>query len=286
MDTNHGNEKHLNEEQFVLYYYGEGSPGIQEGVEEHLGECESCRTAYQTLQRVLNSVDSLPVPERGAEYESQVWSAVERRLPRRRAFASRWFTWKPMAAKPLIIVTAMVMLVIAAFIAGRGAGRGSFPFITQKAATQIANNGVENGAVRERVLLVAVGDHLERSQTVLVELANAGAPRNGHLDISYEQRAAEDLLESNRLYRQTAVSTGDDRTASMLEELERVLLEIAHSPSAVSEKQLDELRKQIEDRGIIFKVKVFGKQVEQREAAPSRDQREAAPSSGNSASSL
>jgi len=272
---NNVNEKHLNEEQFVLYYYGEDASGIQESVAEHLGECESCRTAYQTLQRVLNSVDSLPVPERGAEYESDVWGAVERRLPRRgKSFLSRWFAtgWKPISA-----AAAMALVVIAAFLAGRGAGRGSLPLIMHKPAAQIANSGAENGAVRERVLLVAVGDHLERSQTVLVELANAGAPKNGSLDISYEQRAAEDLLESNRLYRQTAVSTGDESTRAMLEELEMVLLEIAHSPSAVSEKQLDELRKQIEDRGIIFKVKVFGKQVEQREAAPSN---------GNSGSSL
>jgi hypothetical protein len=165
--------------------------------------------------------------------------------------------------------------VIGAFLAGRGSlplGGPSRP----KPGAQIAAGG-ESGAVRERVLLVAVGDHLERSQTILVELANAGAPKDGQLDISYEQHAAEDLLESNRLYRQTASSTGDASTAAMLEELERVLLEIAHSPSAVSEKQLDELRKQIEDRGIIFKVKVFGKQVEQREAAPSN---------GNSGSSL
>ena len=75
-------------------------------------------------------------------------------------------------------------------------------------------------------------------------------------------RAAEDLLESNRLYRQTAANTGDVATAALLDDLERVLLEIAHSPSEVSEKQLDELRKQIEDRGILFKVKVFGSQVE------------------------
>ena len=263
----HMNEKHLNEEQFVLYYYGEDASGIQESVEEHLGECETCRTAYQTLQRVLNSVDSLPVPERDAEYEGQVWRAVERQLPRRgQSFISRWFaplTWKPLAAAAV-----MALVVAAAFFVGRGAGRGTFLF-KPKSATQIASNGGEPGAVRERVLLVAVGDHLERSQTILVELANSGAPKNGQLDISYEQRAAEDLLESNRLYRQTAASTGDESTAAMLEELERVLLEIAHSPSAVSERQLDELRKQIEDRGIIFKVKVFGKQVEQREAAPS-----------------
>jgi predicted anti-sigma-YlaC factor YlaD len=54
---------HLNEEQFVLYYYGEQV----DGVEDHLGACEQCRVAYHTLQRVLNSVDSLPVPERGAD---------------------------------------------------------------------------------------------------------------------------------------------------------------------------------------------------------------------------
>jgi len=247
---------HLNDEQLVLYYYGEQTSGV----EEHLGECEACRGAYHTLQRVLNSVDSLPVPERDAEYEARVWSATERQLrqlPRRRSFlgrgASRWFSWRP-----LIAVAAMAALVIGAFFAGR----------TIRTPKPGASTAIADSQVRERVLLVAVGDHLERSQTVLVELSNAGAPKNGRLDISYEQRAAEDLLESNRLYRQTASSTGDDTTVAMLEELERVLLEIAHSPSEVSEKQLDDLRKQIEDRGILFKVKVFGKQVEQREAAP------------------
>jgi anti-sigma factor RsiW len=240
---------HLNEEQFVLYYYGEQS----EGVEDHLGACEHCRDAYHTLQRVLNSVDSLPVPERGADYEAQVWRQVSEKLPRKGSFASRWFTWKP-----LVAAAAMAVLVVAAFLAGRtwhtpGASHG--PGV------------MADSQVRERVLMVAVGDHLERSQTVLVELSNAGAPSSGALDISYEQRAAEDLVESNRLYRQTAMSAGDAATANLLEELENVLLDIAHSPSEVSEKQLEDLRREIEGRGILFKVKVFGTQVQERQSA-------------------
>lgn len=231
---------HLNEEQLILHYYGEESANA----DEHLSACESCREAYQVLQRVLNSVDSLPVPERGADYEALVWQAVERRLERKKSWGIRWW-------KPLVVAVAMAALIVGAFLAGR---QGRKP--QQVAAV--------DGTARERVLLVAVGDHLERSQMILVELANAGAPKNGHLDITYEQRAAEDLLESNRLYRQTASSSGDEATAALLDDLERVLLEIAHSPSAVSEKQLDELRKQIEDRGILFKVKVFGSQVEQQ----------------------
>jgi hypothetical protein len=228
----------------ALYYYGEAEA---EDAGRHLGECESCRAAYQTLQRVLNSVDSFPVPERPADYEAQVWRAVDRILPRR---AKTWLPWKSLAA-----ALAAAALLIGAFFAGRS---------SRKPAVQVA----ADPQVRERVLLVAVGDHLERSQMVLIELANAGAPKNGSVDISYEQRAAEDLIESNRLYRTTAASDGDLATATLLEDLERALLEIAHSPSAVSEKQLDELRKEIDDRGILFKVKVFGTQVEQREAAP------------------
>jgi hypothetical protein len=146
----------------------------------------------------------------------------------------------------------MALLVIGAFLAGH---------TWQKPAPHLVA-GSDSG-VRERVLLVAVGDHLERSEMVLVELVNAGAPAAGRLDISYEQKTAEDLLESNRLYRQTAATNGDVATAALLEELERVLLEIAHSPSEVSARQLEELRRQIKDRGILFKVKIFGSQVEQ-----------------------
>jgi len=237
---------HLSEEQLVMYYYGEETSGV----EDHLGECESCREGYHALQRVLNSVDSLPVPERDADYEAQVWRRVEGALPRKRGFAARWFTWKP-----LIAAGAMAALLVAAFLAGKGLQKPKGPALA-------------DSQVRERILLVAVGDHLERSQTMLVELSNAGTSKGGQLDISYEQQAAQDLLESNRLYRQTAVSAGDNATASLLEDLERVLLEVAHSPSAMSEEQLKELRKQIEDQGILFKVKVFGSQVEERQAAP------------------
>ena len=152
----------------------------------------------------------------------------------------------------MLVAGAMALLVVGAFLAGR---------TWQKQATNLAEEF--DPSVRERVLFVAVGEHLERSQMILVELANAGAPKAGRLNISNEQQAAEDLLESNRLYRQTAATNGDVATAALLEDLERVLLEIAHSPSAVSGRQLEELRKQIEDRGILFKVKVFGSRVEQ-----------------------
>ena len=101
---------------------------------------------------------------------------------------------------------------------------------------------------------------------VLVELANS-EPQSAsqkQVNISAEQRRAEDLLEENRLYRQTALEQGDAALAGVLDELERVLLDVAHSPQQVTPAQLEGIRQRIEARGILFKVRVVGKELQER----------------------
>lgn len=230
---------HLTQDELILFYYGE-----QELASVHLAGCEACRHDYQRLQRTLNAVDSLPVPERAPDYEAQLWSAVSSRLPvkaKRHWGLPRWSAALATAA-----------LVVAAFFAGQTMRRPP--------ATRLAGGN-------ERILLVAVGDHLERAQIVLAEIANAGAPGKGNLDISYERQTAEDLVESNRLYRQTANVRGDRATESLLDDVERVLLEITHSPAEVSPNQLEDLRHAIEDAGLMFKVRVFQNQLQERDKA-------------------
>ena len=234
---------HPTQEQLILHYYGEET----EPLDVHLAACDACREEYRKLQRILNTVEAMPVPERPADYGTSVWNRVRPRIgaaPRR--WWAAWLDWRRLA-----VAAAVASLIVAAFLAGRYARRPA--------------PAVAAGPVRERILLVAVGDHLERSQVVLAELSNLGAGRKGSVDISYEQRAAEDLVESSRLYRMSANSAGDTATANVLDELERVLLDIAHGPSEVSGAQLEQLQKRIADAGILFKVRVYATQVEHRE---------------------
>ena len=238
------NDDHISDEQLVLFYYGEA--GDASPIDSHLSQCEHCRAEYRALQTVLNTVDTAAVPERGPDYGTAVWRRIERRVGPRRNM--RWlplWIWAPAA-------TAMLVL---AFWAGRITHRPEHP------AT------MASGQVRERILLVAVGDHLERSQMVLAEISNA-KEGHGKIDISDQQSMAADLLDSNRLYRQTANTTGDTTVANVLDDLERVLLEIANSPSHIDSGQLEELREQIKDRGLLFKIRVIGSKVRQEESAP------------------
>jgi hypothetical protein len=237
---------HLSEEQLVLYYYGEAddSPAVR----EHLDACEACRAEYGGLQRVLNVVDASPVPAPAADYGAQVWAGLRPSIGGRRRFITPVF-WP---VRHWAAALSMAAVVVAAFLAGRYYP-GAQPSTAQNASAP----------VRERILLVAVGDHLERSQMVLVELVNArpGQP----LDVSSEQRMAGDLVAENRLYRQTAARSGDTNIAGVLDELEPVLLEIARGPSRLSADQLENLRRRIEAAGILFKVRVVGSTVRHRE---------------------
>jgi hypothetical protein len=243
---------HLSEEQLILHYYGEESDALAS--EKHLEECAGCRDLYGSLQRVLNVVDALPVPDRGPEYGAEVWRRIQHRVPARR----RWlpsFEWRWAAA-----TAAMAGLLIAAFVAGRHYPQ-LYTQTAKRPSTQIAT--AADPQAGERVLLVAVGDYLERSQMVLIELANADP--KGKLDISSEQERAAGLVSESRLYRQTAEHTGDTAVANVLEELDRVLLDIAHGPSEVSPAELDDLRQKLKAEGILFKIRVLGSNVRTQE---------------------
>jgi len=243
---------HPNEEQLIAYHYGDVSE-IQEraAIERHLVTCDGCHTSYQALQRVLAAVEAAPVPERDASYGSRVWQRIGPQLDQRERFD--WRAW--LVPRRWVAVGAMAALVFAAFLAGR-----FWPRPTQQESARPIP--VE---VRERILLVAVGDHLDRAQMVLVELVNAEGQAKGGVNISAEQQRAQDLVEANRLYRQTATRTGDSTLVNVLDELERVLVEIAHSPAQLSSAQLNEIQQRIEARGILFKVRVIGSQVRERE---------------------
>jgi len=55
--------------------------------------------------------------------------------------------------------------------------------------------------------------------------------------------------------------------ASTLDELERVLLDIANSPDEVTPAQFESLQKRIESKGILFKVRVVNQDLREREKA-------------------
>ena len=228
------NETHLNQEDLILHHYGEGSDVA--AAEDHLGGCPACAAALGELRRVLALVPADTAPDRDVDYGGRVFEEVKGRFGAPHPWRKR------LLPQPFAAYGALAASLLLAFGLGR-----RFPA------------DAPAPMVRERVLLVAVGQHLERSRMVLVELTNAHGL--GPAPIKSEQQWAASLMAENRLYRQAAVRSGDTSVVGVLEELERVFAEVANGPDVLSARQLSDLRARIEARGLLFKVKVVEGQV-------------------------
>ncbi len=246
---------HLAEEEMVMHYYRDADDAGR--ADAHLAECEECRGRFETLSEALQAMTAVEVPERDDSYGVQVWGRLR---PRLQAERERRTWWRPLAEvmtwPRLAMGGAIAALLVAAFVAGRSSVQPSAPPETRSAE-------LSSDAARERVLLAAVGSHLDRSRVVLTEIAHRNG--GGAADISSEQATAADLAADNRLYRQAAVRNGDAAVAAVLEDLERMLVEISSSPSPASHDDLARWRDQIQTKGLLFKITVMSSRVRERQ---------------------
>jgi hypothetical protein len=129
--------------------------------------------------------------------------------------------------------------------------------------TPATASSVAGKDLRERVLLSDLSEHLDRSQLMLVDFVSAESERD--VDVPVERTRAEQLLSANRLYRQTAVDTGNLALARVLDDLEQVLVDIATSPDRVSAEDLAAVQHRIDAKGLLLKVRVLSSEVQKRQ---------------------
>ena len=240
------NEMHLTDDELVLHYYGEMNEAAESRACTHLEACPACRDNLVKLQRVMAAIDMTPMPEPDAWLEQRTWARLEPALAGRGRRLAWRLPWRAIAWG-----AAAALVVIAAFIAGQ---------FTSQPVVPVQQAALPQAPLRERVLIVDLGDHLNRSELALVEFVSGTDGRN----MAAGRERIEELVAANRLYRRTAAASGDPAVADVLDELERVLIEIAGTDPTASVDDLDVVRQRIDTRGLLFRVRVMRKQLQER----------------------
>jgi len=234
--------QHLTEEQLVAHYYRDDDAPA--AANDHLASCAECAAEFDSITRVLALVKEAPVPERGDDYGERVWTRLRWRLgaPSRR---KQW-QW-------LTVAAVMTMGVCTGVVwNGRHAPK-------QIAQVHSAAPPPSAATQNQRVLVFVVSDHLEASERMLTDVSNADPKQT--FDAEAQQQRAAELVASNRIYRQTALQRGDERIASLLADLEPILVELAHAGKTLSPDELASIQKRIESKGLLFKVRVMSAQT-------------------------
>jgi len=221
--------RHLTDEELTEAYYGEHSAAA----EEHLLACVDCRANLARLEDLLGSVQRYIVPEPDTEFEERIWTLLSERLPNKRSWN---FSFKPMVFAPALL--GVLALVI------------SFGWISIHRSHPAP--GISPQA-QARVLFDSLSEHLDRSEILLSEVANA---KPGADALKNAQETARDLADENRLLRLASNRAGDVSREALLEDLERILVSVANASADVSADDLSTLQKRIDEQGLLFKVRI------------------------------
>jgi hypothetical protein len=249
---------HLTDEELLLDFYGEATPEQRAAMRAHVESCAPCQALDRELRAVLALVDSEPPAEAPPDFERDMWARLEPHV------VSGFRQTAPIRLKPDATASfEFPRWVLAASVAALAVGSFALGRVWDTPATSSRTATNEARAVSQRMLRSEVEEHLERSQRVFVELVNADdtAP----VRLAGDRERAADLVAAGRLYRYSAEEIGDTETRDLLEDVERVLVEIANGPDAGTSNDLSEVRTRISAQDLIFRLRVTTAEMRARE---------------------
>jgi hypothetical protein len=249
--------KHLSEEELIEQYYSKGEGAA--ATRQHLKACAECAEAYAALGSDLAEMEFAEPPARDASYGERVWESLSRSLP---AYEARKRSWlRGGLGMGLSYAAACALLVVGAFFAGRlweqrqtQTTAAIHPQQTQQPVAQ----------PQERVVVVVLSDHLDRSERLLVELKHADA--DSAEMVSPLRDEARGLLAANRICRQNAEKIDDPALTTALDRLDHVLGELANQPGGLNSATIARLQEEMNANGLLFEVRVLRSRIPDQQA--------------------
>jgi len=240
--------KHLTQDELIESYYGEEPPDQA----RHLEACSECAQAYAALTADLDDIAPIEPPDRDEAYGAQVWSSLVSSVaayPNRRAARWRFNLWLSVGA-----FATCALLVTAAFFAGRA-------WEHRQPNTPVAK---APAPPPQRVVILVLSDHLDRTERLLVELKHADADDSEILPPLRDE--ARTLLAANGHFREDAEKSGDPDLSAALDRLQNLLTELTSQPGGLNAAALARLRHEMDTDRLLFEVRVLRSRIPDQHA--------------------
>ena len=245
--------------------------GVLDGAERaraegHLARCVRCRAEHDDLVALVRAMDEDPVREAvphvparvlAARVARAVDEAVAAPAPRR-----RWFLVALPAAAAVVGVSLLAPAVVGRLRPAPAATLAPIPRPTadaaSAAATEEALARIERNLAREHA-----ARYLADAGDVLVTVAASAADcdrAEDRLDVGEAPERSRELLEKRQL-----VEAGGDAVASaqgVLDDVELALREVSALPSCVKRQDVDRLRRAVEDRQLLMRIRLMTRELE------------------------
>jgi putative zinc finger protein len=243
--------------------------GVLEGREReetlaHVAECPRCREELDALIVVVAAMETDPLREAEPDVPlaflvARVEREVEQALvPRGRP---RWWLVAVPAAAAVVAVALLVPSIVARLRPAPQAAHAEIPpaeaspLLTEDTLAQIERNLAREHAAR----------YLNEAGEVLVTVAAATGVdcerADESLDVGSAPERSRELLERRAL----VVRGGGEAVASVrgvLDDVELTLREVADLPSCVRRRDVERVRREVEERQLLMRIRLMTRELE------------------------
>jgi len=244
---------HLSKEELVEQYYSKGTGSAR----QHLETCALCAETYAELRSDLDEMKFNEPPARDAAYGDLVWQSISDSLPAYERQKRNWLGIGMM--RGLSYAAACGLLVAGAFYAGR-IWEVKHPQPTARVNPQQAQQPAAHP--QERVVVVVLSDHLDRSERLLVQLKHADASSQEMLSPLRDE--ARSLLAANRICQQNMNQEDDPTLATALDRLDHLLAQLANRQGGLDAAALSQLQNEMKSDSLLFEVRVLRSRIPYR----------------------
>lgn len=229
----------------------------------HVEACARCRAEHDALRAVVAAMEQDPLrtaepPVPLAFLVGRVERAVEQALVP--AGRPRWWLVALPAAAAILAAALLVPTLVLRLQPAPAAARAEIPpaeaspLLTEDALARIERNLAREHAAR----------YLSEARDVLVSVAATGVDcdrADERLDVGRAPERSRELLERRTL----VVRGGGEAVASargVLDEVEGALREVAELPSCVRRRDVERLRREVEDRQLLMRIRLMTRELE------------------------
>jgi hypothetical protein len=126
--------------------------------------------------------------------------------------------------------------------------RRPVPVPTPRPGEQFALNSEPVGPADAQTMTVT---HFEKSEVLLRSFRNVRIESGSVAEVKYEKKRAQQLVYQNMILRREADASGDVQSATLLENLEPILLDIANLPEKPTENDVQVIKDRVERKNIV-----------------------------------
>jgi hypothetical protein len=242
-------------ERLFEYISGETTAEENAAIAEHLAQCAACREDRRILGEAMDLLPARGTPPSDS-LDDQFWASFPARVEERINAGRKSRTSFIDAAADRI---ASFVHFNRAYLLG-GSGALALAAIAVILFRGTPTTGPVQGAGPEaarEVMLEPAGkqlhNYLKKSRVLLVGVSNLRMDGDAHIDLSIERRQSRELVHEARDLKKQAM---DPRSARLVGDLEKILIELANSDESHNGPDVEIIRSGIRHNNLLFKVRM------------------------------